>query len=119
MKTLLQLLLAQKLISSKCVLFKNNLLQGDTAPLRNQSVHIVMISVCVESNQVYLLFHLISFGANDRFFGTKKSSKDSCLCFSLLTISHFREVALFCICDSNIKIVEILHNFTCSCQADT
>ena len=34
MKTLLQLLLAQKLISSKCVLFQNNLLQGDTAPLR-------------------------------------------------------------------------------------
>ena len=34
MKTLLQLLLAQKLISSKCVLFKNNQLQGDTAPLR-------------------------------------------------------------------------------------
>ena len=33
MKTLLQLLLTQKLISSKCVLFKNNLLQGDTAPL--------------------------------------------------------------------------------------
>ena len=33
MKTLMQLLLAQKLISSKRVLFKNNLLQGDTAPL--------------------------------------------------------------------------------------
>ena len=33
MKSLLQLLLAQKLISNKCVLFKNNLLQGDTAPL--------------------------------------------------------------------------------------
>ena len=33
MKTLLQLLLAQKLITSKCVLFKNHLLQGDTAPL--------------------------------------------------------------------------------------
>ena len=36
MKTLLQLLLAQKLISSKCVLFKNNLLQGDTVPLSNK-----------------------------------------------------------------------------------
>ena len=34
MKTLMQLLLAQKLISSKCVLFQTNLLQGDTAPLR-------------------------------------------------------------------------------------
>ena len=33
MKTLLQLLLAQKLISSKCVLFKNNLLPSDTVPL--------------------------------------------------------------------------------------
>ena len=33
MKTLLQLLLAQKLISSKCVLFKNNLVPSDTAPL--------------------------------------------------------------------------------------
>ena len=35
MKTFSQLLLAQKLISSKCVglLFKNNLLQGDTVPL--------------------------------------------------------------------------------------
>ena len=33
MKTLLQLLLARKLISSKCLLFKNNLLQGDTVPL--------------------------------------------------------------------------------------
>ena len=33
MKTLLQLLLAQKLISNKCVLFQNNLLQGDTVPL--------------------------------------------------------------------------------------
>ena len=33
MKTLLQLLLAQKLISSQCVLFKNNLLQSDTVPL--------------------------------------------------------------------------------------
>ena len=33
MKTLLQLLLAQKLISSKCVLFQNNSLQGDTVPL--------------------------------------------------------------------------------------
>ena len=32
-KTLLQLLLAQKLTSSKCVLFKNNLLPGDTVPL--------------------------------------------------------------------------------------
>ena len=29
----MQLLLAQKLISSKCVLFKNNLLQSDTVPL--------------------------------------------------------------------------------------
>ena len=35
MKTLLQLLLAQKLVFSKCVLFKNNLLQEDTAPLKN------------------------------------------------------------------------------------
>ena len=35
MKTLLQLFLAQKLISSKCIglLFKNNLLQSDTVPL--------------------------------------------------------------------------------------
>ena len=33
MKTLLQLLLAQKLVSSKCVLFKNNLLPSDTVPL--------------------------------------------------------------------------------------
>ena len=32
-KTLLQLLLAQKLISSKCVLFKNNSLPSDTVPL--------------------------------------------------------------------------------------
>ena len=37
METLLQLLLAQKLISSKCVLSKNNLLQGDTAPLKADS----------------------------------------------------------------------------------
>ena len=33
MKTLLQLLLAQKLIASKCVLFKKNLLPSDTVPL--------------------------------------------------------------------------------------
>ena len=33
MKTLLQLLLAQKLISSTFVLFQNNLLQSDTVPL--------------------------------------------------------------------------------------
>jgi len=33
MKTLLQLLLAQKLISSNCVLFKNNLFQRETVPL--------------------------------------------------------------------------------------
>ena len=33
-KTLPQLLLTQKLISSKCVLLKNNLLQGDTVPLK-------------------------------------------------------------------------------------
>ena len=32
-KTLLQLLLEQKLISSKCVPFQNDLLQGDTVPL--------------------------------------------------------------------------------------
>ena len=35
MKTLLQLLLAQKLIFSKCVLFKNNLLQSVTVPLKS------------------------------------------------------------------------------------
>ena len=33
METLQQLLLAQKLISSKGVLFKNNLLPSDTVPL--------------------------------------------------------------------------------------
>ena len=33
MKTLLQLLLAQELISSECVLFKNNLLPSDNVPL--------------------------------------------------------------------------------------
>ena len=33
MKILLQLLLTQKLISSKCVLFQNNLLSSDTVPL--------------------------------------------------------------------------------------
>ena len=33
MKTLLQLSLAQKLISSKCVLFKNSLLSSETVPL--------------------------------------------------------------------------------------
>ena len=36
LKTLLPLLLAQKLISSKCVLFKNNLLPSDTVPLTIQ-----------------------------------------------------------------------------------
>ena len=43
MKTLLQILLAQKWISSKCVLFQNNLLPGDTVPLNelafNQDVY--------------------------------------------------------------------------------
>ena len=34
MKILLQLLLAQKLISSKCVLFINNLLRSETVPSR-------------------------------------------------------------------------------------
>ena len=34
MKTLLQLLLAQKLLSCKGVLFKNNLLSSDTVPLK-------------------------------------------------------------------------------------
>ena len=34
MKTLLQLLLAQKLISSKCVLFQDNSLLSDTVPLK-------------------------------------------------------------------------------------
>ena len=33
MKTLLQVLLARKLLSSKCVLFKNNLIPSDTVPL--------------------------------------------------------------------------------------
>ena len=33
METLLQLLLTQKLISSKCALFKNNFLPSDTVPL--------------------------------------------------------------------------------------
>ena len=33
MKTLLHLVLVQKLISNKCVLFKNNLLPSDTVPL--------------------------------------------------------------------------------------
>ena len=33
MKSLLLVLLAQKLISSKCVLVKNNLLPSDTVPL--------------------------------------------------------------------------------------
>ena len=37
MKTLLQLLLAQKLISSKCVLFQNNLLPSDTVPLSEKN----------------------------------------------------------------------------------
>ena len=36
MKTLPQLLLAQKLIFSKCVLFQNNLLPSDTVPLRKE-----------------------------------------------------------------------------------
>ena len=36
MKTLLQLLLALKLKSSKCVPFPNNLLQSDTVPLNLQ-----------------------------------------------------------------------------------
>ena len=40
MKTLLQLLFAQKLISSKCVglLFKNNLLPSDTVPLNSKKM---------------------------------------------------------------------------------
>ena len=37
MKTLLQILLAQKLISIQCVLFKNNLLQSDAVPLRYEN----------------------------------------------------------------------------------
>ena len=40
MKTMLQLLLAQKLLSSKCVLIKNNLLPSDTVPL---SIHIAVL----------------------------------------------------------------------------
>ena len=36
MKTLLPLLLALKLISSKCVLLKSNLLPSDTVPLINK-----------------------------------------------------------------------------------
>ena len=38
MKTLLQLLLAQKLLSSNCVLFTNNLLPSDTVPLNQWKV---------------------------------------------------------------------------------
>ena len=36
-KTLLQLLLAQKLIYGKCVLFQNNLLPSDTVPLTQRN----------------------------------------------------------------------------------
>ena len=39
MKTLLQFSLALKLISSKCVLFQNNLLPSDTVPLKVCYVH--------------------------------------------------------------------------------
>ena len=65
MKTLLQLLFVQKLISSMCVLLKNNLLQGDTVPLiklynswiRNTISAIVPVSVyCILFTQFYFLF---------------------------------------------------------------
>ena len=49
MKTLLQLLLAQKLTSSKCVLFKNDLLPSDTVPLRG-----FMFSYMYTNNPVYI-----------------------------------------------------------------
>ena len=54
MKTLLQLLLAQKLISNKRVLFKNNLLKGDTAPLNEESFFELKVHVyTVERKQKY------------------------------------------------------------------
>ena len=55
MKTLLQLLMVQKLIFSNCVLFQNNLLPSDTVPLnriqdailRQQLQLIVNVLQCV------------------------------------------------------------------------
>ena len=52
MKTLLQLLLALKLISNKCVQFKNNLLPSDTVPL---SFLKLLINILVNANLNYFL----------------------------------------------------------------
>ena len=52
MKTLLQLLLAHKLIASKCVLFQNNLLPSDTVPLK---LFLISMAVVIQElgNAIY------------------------------------------------------------------